>query len=59
MIPEFMTPGQAMQLLRVRSPKTLRKLRQAHPDLAIRLPGMKHWRYVQSRVAALLKKERP
>lgn len=51
--PEFMTPGQAQEALGIKSPKTLRKLRKAKPELAIMLPGMGQWRYVKSRILAL------
>ena len=32
---------------------TLRELRQAYPDLAVRLKAMKHWRYRKVIVARL------
>lgn len=48
--PEFMTTSQAMAMLSVRSPKTLRKLRLDDPKMAVVLPGMKQWRYVRSRL---------
>lgn len=42
-----------MQLLGIRHPDTLRKLRRANPGIAIRLAGMKHHRYVRARLVSL------
>lgn len=51
--PELLRPGEAMVLLGIRHPDTLRKLRRANPEIAVNVAGMKHYRYVRTRVLAL------
>lgn len=53
-IPEFLRPSEAMALLGIRHPDTLRKLRRAHPEIAIRFGWMKHHRYRRDRILVLL-----
>lgn len=52
-LPEFMRPSEAMAFLGIRHPDTLRKLRRAHPGIAIRFGGMKHHRYLTVKLVAL------
>lgn len=51
--PELLRPSEAMVFLGIRHPDTLRKLRRAHPEIAVRLMGMKHHRYVRARLVGL------
>lgn len=48
-LPELLTPAQAAELLQVNR-GTLAAMREANPALAIRLPGMKHFRFVKARL---------
>ena len=58
-IPEFLRPSEAMALLGIRHPDTLRKLRRAHPEIAVRFLWMKHTRYRKDRLLALLEQRHP
>jgi hypothetical protein len=48
-LPEMLTPSAAMELLSC-GRKALVKLRLARPDIAVKLPGFKHWRYIKSKM---------
>lgn len=48
-LPEMLTPSAAMELLSC-GRKALVKLRRARPDIAVKLPGFTHWRYVRSKL---------
>lgn len=48
-MPEMLTPSAAMGLLSC-GRKALVKLRKARPDIAVKLPGFTHWRYIKSKL---------
>lgn len=43
-LPELLKPCEAARLLRCHV-DSLSKLRAARPDVGVRVPGLKHWRY--------------
>jgi len=55
---EFLRPAEAMALLGIRHPDTLRRLRRARPGIAVLFGGMTHFRYLRARILAL-RDERP
>lgn len=44
---ELLTASQAMELLGIRSKRTLRRIRESKPGVAVVIPGMRHHRYVR------------
>ena len=52
---EFLSRSKAMLLLGVRHADTLERIRQARPEIAVVLPGMKRRRYVRSRIMVIAK----
>lgn len=55
-LPLLLKPEQAMEALGCNE-DTLRILREGTPGIAIRLPGMKHHRYLKANIALLAKVE--
>jgi len=45
----LLTPGQTCRLLAC-DRKQLAKIRRARPDIAIRLPAMRNWRYLSAKL---------
>lgn len=52
---ELIPPGEAMRILGVRHRMTLARIRKQNPEIAVRPPGMVHWRYLRRRVVELVK----
>lgn len=52
-MPEYLRPSEAMTFLGIRHRDTLRKLRRAHPGIAVRFGFMKHHRYITAQLVAL------
>jgi len=51
--PELLTRSQAMELLNIRHPDTLARMRRREPSIATVVPGMRQYRYVRARLIAL------
>ncbi len=54
-LPEVLTPSQAQRLLHV-GKDALGKVRKACPEVALRLPGMTHWRYSKSKLLSVARR---
>ena len=52
-LPLLLMPGQAREMLNC-DKATLRELRTAYPELAVRLKGRTHWRYRKAAVARIV-----
>ena len=53
-MPLLLRPWQVMEVLGL-DKQGLRRLREARPDIALRLPGAREWRYVKEKIAELAK----
>lgn len=51
---ELLRPSEAMAVLGIRHRDTLRRLRRCHPEIAVKLPGMKHHRYRRAQLVHLV-----
>lgn len=46
-LPQLLTADEAMRLTGIRSRTTLARIRRQHPGIAVRIPGMRNYRYVR------------
>ena len=58
MEPKLLTPGVVCRLLNC-DRKQLAKIRAARPDIAIRLPSMRNWRYITDEISKLCRPRGP